>query len=83
MILAPLLQHPKCNTTKNNSTDYWNDETQVPVCCNCHFSKLHIMSKPKEKTTIKKVVDAISGKEFYIVRTYKSKWSRCMGGGFD
>ena len=41
------LHHFKPIEKYDTPYDYWNDETQIPVCINCHFSKLHIMSPLK------------------------------------
>jgi len=41
------LHHFKPTNEYASSYEYWNDETQVPVCVKCHCSKLHIMSKGK------------------------------------
>ena len=42
-----LLHHCKRIDDYPTPYDYWNDETQVPVCIHCHGSKLHIMSEGK------------------------------------
>jgi hypothetical protein len=39
------LHHFKSISDYKSLYDYWNDETQVPVCLRCHAEKLHVMSK--------------------------------------
>ena len=75
------LHHFKRIGDYETAYDYWNDETQVPVCCNCHFAKLHIMSKPKVTQTWEMM--EIDGEIHPVRKTYVSKWTKCMGGGFD
>jgi hypothetical protein len=41
------LHHFKPIADYKSSYEYWNDETQIPVCVSCHAGKLHILSKGK------------------------------------
>ena len=66
------LHHWKPISEYETAYDYWNDETQVPVCVDCHCSKLHILSKGGEPRF--RIIDGVRRTVIY---------KKCMGGGFD
>lgn len=50
---------------------YWNDETQIPMCRNCHWDKCHVTTKHPATKRMKEINPNIVS------------FSICRGGGFD